>query len=104
MAEKALALFKEIEGTGGWLKAIKKGTIQRKIKESHQKAEQALNDKKRIVVGVNQFQDGKQAMSEHIELYPFQKMKPRKTLVAPIVERRLTQNIESQRLNDEKTH
>jgi methylmalonyl-CoA mutase len=104
MAEKALALFKEIEGTGGWLKAIKKGTIQRKIKESHQKAEQALNDKKRIVVGVNQFQDDKQVMSKHIELYPFQKMKPRKTLVAPIVERRLTQNIESQRLNDEKTH
>jgi len=35
-------------------------------------------------------------------LYPFQKMNPQKTLVAPIVPRRLTQHIELQRLNDEK--
>jgi methylmalonyl-CoA mutase len=41
-------------------------------------------------------------MVDEIELYPFQKMNPQKTLVAPIVARRLTENIESQRLNDEK--
>ncbi len=101
IAEKVLALFKDIERSGGWLKSIQKGTIQRKIKESHHNAEYELRDKKKIVVGINQFQDPNQLMLDQIELYPFQKTKPRKTIVAPIVERSLTQKIESQRLNDE---
>ena len=41
-------------------------------------------------------------MKDQLELYPFQKMNHQKTLVAPIVARRLTQKFELQRLNDEK--
>src|SRR5690606_42160153 len=37
LAEKALALFKDIEASGGFLKQLKEGIIQRKIKESAQK-------------------------------------------------------------------
>ena len=42
-AEKALALFKDIEASGGFLHQLKEGTIQRKIQESAAK-EQELFD------------------------------------------------------------
>jgi len=86
----------------GWLKAIKQGTLQRKIKEQHEKSVRALESLDAVVVGVNKYADSTQKMQGQIELYPFQKMNPQKTLVAPIVARRLTQKFELQRLNDEK--
>ena len=54
-----------------------------------------------MVVGINKYADSTQKMQDQIELYPFQKMNPQKTLVAPIVMRRLTQKFELQRLNNE---
>ncbi len=102
LAEQALTLFKSIEATGGWLTTIKNGTIQRKIKERHEKSVNELETMGAIVVGLNKYPDATQKMQDQIELYPFQKMNPQKTLVAPIVPRRLTQHIELQRLNDEK--
>jgi methylmalonyl-CoA mutase len=102
LAEQALTLFKSIEASGGWLKAIKQGTLQRKIKEQHEKSVHALESLDAVVVGVNKYADATQKMQGQIELYPFQKMNPQKTLVAPIVARRLTQKFELQRLNDEK--
>jgi methylmalonyl-CoA mutase len=102
LAEQALDIFKKIEASGGWLEAMKKGTLQRKIKEQHERSINALYSKEKIVVGINKFSHHNQKMVDEIELYPFQKMNPQKTLVAPIVARRLTENIESQRLNDEK--
>jgi methylmalonyl-CoA mutase len=102
LAEQALTLFKSIEASGGWLKAIKQGTLQRKIKEQHEKSVHALESLDAVVVGVNKYADATQKMQGQIELYPFQKMNPLKTLVAPIVARRLTQKFELQRLNDEK--
>ena len=102
LAEQALDIFKKIEASGGWLEAMKKGTLQRKIKEQHEKSVNALSSKDTIVVGINEFSHHNQKMVDQIELHPFQKMNPQKTLVAPIVARRLTENIESQRLNDEK--
>lgn len=102
LADQALTLFKSIEASGGWLKAIKNGTIQRKIKERHEKSVSELAALDSVVVGINKFADAAQKMKDQIELYPFQKMNPQKTLVAPIVARRLTQNIELERLNNEQ--
>ncbi len=102
LADHALTLFKSIEAAGGWLKAIKNGTIQRKIKERHEKSVRALDALEAVVVGINKYADAAQKMKDQIELYPFQKMNPQKTLVAPIVARRLTQNIELERLNHEQ--
>ena len=102
LADQALTLFKSIEASGGWLKAIKNGTIQRKIKERHEKSVGELYALDSVVVGINKYADAAQKMKDQIELYPFQKMNPQKTLVAPIVARRLTQNIELERLNHEQ--
>ncbi len=101
LAEKALQLFKEIEKAGGFLKQLKAHTIQRKIEESAQK-EQALFDVgKEILVGTNVFQNEKDKMKDALELYPFLKTNTRKTLIQPILEKRLAEKTEQKRLADE---
>ena len=41
-------------------------------------------------------------MNDNIELYPFVKIKPRKTLITPIIEKRLAEQSEQERLAAEK--
>ena len=41
-------------------------------------------------------------MSHDLELFPFVKTKPRKTLVSPIIEKRLSEKMEIERLETEK--
>ena len=41
-------------------------------------------------------------MSHDLELFPFVKSKQRKTLVAPIIEKRLAEKMEMERLESEK--
>lgn len=101
LAEKALLLFKNIEKNGGFLKQLKAGTIQRKIKESAAK-EQALFDAQDLVlVGTNKYQNEHDKMKETIELYPFVKTNPQKTLLEPIIGKRLAEATEQTRLKDE---
>jgi methylmalonyl-CoA mutase len=101
ISEKALAIFKDIEKGGGFLKQLKEGTIQRKIKESADK-EQAQFDKGELVLlGTNKHPNMDDKMNDTIELYPFVKTKPRKTLIPPVIARRLAEKMEQERLNDE---
>ena len=101
LAEKALLLFKDIEKGGGFLKLLKAGTIQKKIKESAVK-EQGLFDERQIVlVGTNKYQDNRDKMKDTIQLYPFLKTNPQKTLLEPIIAKRLAEATEQNRLKDE---
>ena len=101
LAEKALVLFKDIEATGGFLKQLKEGTIQRKIKESAQKEQQLFDEGKIVLLGTNKHPNAKNKMKDELELYPFVKIKQRKTLIEPIIERRLAEKVEQERLNHE---
>ncbi|MBD0824971.1 methylmalonyl-CoA mutase subunit beta [Aestuariibaculum marinum] len=101
LAEKALILFKDIETNGGFLKQLKAGTIQRKIKESAQKEQEQFDKKEEVLVGANSYQNPDDKMKPEIELYPFVKTHFRKTLIEPIIEKRLSETIEQQRLNNE---
>jgi methylmalonyl-CoA mutase len=40
-------------------------------------------------------------MKDNLELYPFIKIKPRKTLISPIIEKRLAETLEQERLKEE---
>ena len=40
-------------------------------------------------------------MKDNLELYPFMKINPVKTLIEPIIEKRLAETLEQQRLNKE---
>lgn len=100
-AEKALGIFKNIEKSGGFLTQLKNGTIQRKIKESAEKEQADFDNGNRILVGTNKYEHAEDRMKNDLELYPFLKQKPRKTLIQPILERRLAESLEQERLEKE---
>ena len=101
LAEKGLQLFKDIEANGGFLKQLKDGNIQRKIKENALKEQEQFNTKETILLGTNKYANPKDHMKHELELYPFVKTNPRKTLVEPILERRLAEDLEQQRIKKE---
>ena len=102
MAEKALALFKDIEAHGGFITQLIEGTIQRKIAESAQKEQDAFDNGKEILLGTNKYPNKNDRMKGDLELYPFVKQNPRKTLIVPIIEKRLAEKIEQERLASEE--
>jgi len=101
MAEKALALFKNIEAGGGFLKQLKAHNIQRKTKESAQKEQNLFNKSEKILVGSNKYVNEMDSMKDEIQIYPFMKTKTRKTLLEPIVTKRLAEELEKKRLQNE---
>ncbi|MBJ6366984.1 methylmalonyl-CoA mutase subunit beta [Snuella sedimenti] len=101
LAEKALDLFKEIEANGGFLKQLKSGTIQRKIKESAAKEQQLFDAGEEILLGTNKHPNKQDKVKETLELYPFVKIHRRKTLIEPIIEKRLAEKLEQERLKKE---
>ena len=102
LAQKALDLFKTIEPSGGFLKQLKTGTIQRKINESAQKEQQLFDAHSEILVGTNAFQKPSETVKNTLELYPFVKTNPRKTLIVPIIPKRLAEAGEQKRLKGEQ--
>lgn len=102
LAEKALALFKDIEANGGFVTQLMEGTIQRKIQESAAKEQELFDSGKEVLLGTNKYPNKNDKMSHDLELYPFVKANPRKTLVVPIIEKRLAEKMELDRLDQEK--
>ena len=101
LASKALELFKQIEDGGGFIKLLLQGDIQKKIKESASK-QQALFDNGSItLLGTNKHPNPMDLMKENLELFPFLKSNPRKTLIQPIIAKRLAEAIEQERLSHE---
>ncbi len=100
-AEKSLELFKNIEKSGGFLKQLIEGTIQRKIKESDANEKQQFTSGKIVLLGTNKYPNLDDKMSDDLELYPFSKSKTRKTLIEPIIEKRLAETVEQERLKKE---
>lgn len=95
IAEKALDIFKQIEKAGGFISSLHEGTIQRKINEAADKEQKEFDCKQQILVGTQE------QMKEQMELYPFVKHNPRKTLIASLIEKRLAENYEQKRIAEE---
>ncbi|WP_373060217.1 methylmalonyl-CoA mutase subunit beta [Zunongwangia sp. H14] len=102
LAKKALEIFKDIEKGGGFLSQLKEGTIQKKIKESAQAEQEKFNSEDLVLVGTNKFPNPEDRMQNELQLFPFLKKNPRKTLIQPILERRLSEELEQERLEKEK--
>ncbi|WP_179376176.1 methylmalonyl-CoA mutase subunit beta [Winogradskyella wichelsiae] len=102
LAEKALDLFKDIEANGGFLSQLKEGTIQRKIKESAAKEQVDFDTEKLVLLGTNKHPNSADKMKNEIEKSPFLKIEKRKTLIVPIIQKRLSENTEIKRLNNEE--
>lgn len=101
LAEKALALFKDIEANEGFLSQLKQGTIQRKIKESADKEQADFDAKKLILLGTNKHPNPADKMKNNLEVSPFLKIEKRKTIIKPIIDKRLSENLEIKRLKEE---
>lgn len=101
LAEKALNLFKDIEKNGGFLKQLKEETIQKKIKESAEKEQQLFDSGELKLLGTNYHINKNDMMKEDIELFPFVKHNPVKTLIVPIIQKRLAEKVEQERLSNE---
>lgn len=101
LCEKALDIFKDIESNGGFFKQLKDGTIQRKIKESAVLEQQLFDKKEEVLLGTNIHPNGNDKMKDNLELFPFVKTKKRKTIIEPIIESRLAEKLEQERLKSE---
>ena len=102
LAEKALDLFKKIESKGGFITLLIEGTIQRKINESAQKEQELFDSGKEVLLGTNKYPNKNDKMKHDLELFPFVKTNPRKTLITPIIEKRLAEKLEQERLSQEE--
>jgi len=101
LAEKSLALFQELETNGGFIQQLKDGAITRKIQESAAKEQALFDEGKTVLLGTNKHPNKADRMKHDLELFPFVKIKGRKTLITPIIEKRLAEKIEQERLQTE---
>jgi methylmalonyl-CoA mutase len=81
---------------------LKAGKIQKKIAESAEKEQALFDSGKEVLLGTNKHPNKNDRMAGELELFPFVKIKPRKTLVTPIIEKRLAEKMEQERLKTEK--
>jgi methylmalonyl-CoA mutase len=98
LAENALLIFKDIEKAGGFLKQLKQGIIQRKITESAAKEQEKFDGEEIVLLGTNKQPNAEDKMKGELEIYPFVKTNPIKTLVPPVIKKRLAESYEKQRL------
>lgn len=103
LADKALEIFKGIETSGGFIQQLMSGTIQRKIKESAKTEQKKFDDGELVLLGVNTFPNEADKMGGNLELDPFLKSSTRKTLIEPIIQKRLSEQLEKSRLENEKS-
>jgi methylmalonyl-CoA mutase N-terminal domain/subunit len=68
--EEAVALLSRIDAAGGTLAAIEQGLVQREIQESAYRAQQAIDARASIVVGVNQFTTSEPHLIELLRIDP----------------------------------
>jgi methylmalonyl-CoA mutase len=101
MAEKALIIFKQIEKGGGFLKQLKEGNIQRKVKESSLKEEAQFRKNEILLLGTNLQPNKENLMKGNLQLNPFLKKRNIKTLFPPLIRKRLSDNMEQERLKKE---
>jgi len=66
----AMDYINQIDKLGGAPKAIEKGFIQREIQNSAYKYQKDIENKERIIVGVNQFQSEEEPMKDLLKVNP----------------------------------
>jgi len=101
IANKALRIFQQIEENGGFVTALKNGSIQARITETANKEQALFDSGKLILLGTNKYPNKDDKMKDELELFPFVKKKKKQTLIQPIIPKRLAENLEQERLADE---
>ena len=100
-ANKALNIFKDIEKKGGFLKLLMSGVIQKNIRNQAELEKSYYTNSKKQLLGIHFNPANKIKMNDQLEFYPFLKSKKRKTLIRPIIEKRIAEDIEIKFLDNE---
>lgn len=90
MTKNALEIFQKIEADGGFLKGLFEGSIQKMIQKSADKEQQAFDEGKIILIGVNKFKNPADQIQK-IEK-PTNEIR---TQIQPIFPKRLAETIEN---------
>jgi methylmalonyl-CoA mutase len=101
LTKKSFELFKELDSKSSFLNLLKNGTLQRKIKESAQKEQDKFDSKSEILVGSNLYINKHEKMKGQLEVNPFPTRKSEKTLIEPLIKKRLARDTEKKRLENE---
>ena len=101
LSKKSFKLFKELDCKSGFLDHLKNGTIQRKIKENASKEQTNYNSKLEILVGSNCYANMDEKMKHQLDINPFPTKESKKTLIEPLIKKRLATESEKIRLENE---
>jgi methylmalonyl-CoA mutase len=101
LAEKSLKLFQQIEDNNGFINNLKNASIQDKIQKAAHKEQQWFDEGKITLLGTNIYPNEEEKIKPKIELFPFLKNNKRRTLIQPLLPKRLSEKAEQQRLNQE---
>ena len=101
IAEESLKIFKDIENRGGFISALEKNIIQKRIDKSHKIEQELFNNNKEKLLGINIFTDLNQKIKSEINKPIFTKSNTRNTKIKPISEIRLAEEIELSRIKNE---
>ena len=101
IAEESLKIFKDIENRGGFISALEKNIIQKRIGKSHKIEQELFNNNKEKLLGINIFTDLNQKFKSEINKPIFTKSNTRNTKIKPISEIRLAEEIELSRIKNE---
>ena len=101
MVNKSWELFEQIQAGGGFLNQLKQHKIQQKIKASSQKQQDAFDKGEEVLVGSNKYPNESDRMTDQLQKDPFLKKRIQKTLIEPIMEKRLAESLEQNRLDHE---
>ncbi|WGK64396.1 methylmalonyl-CoA mutase subunit beta [Croceiramulus getboli] len=101
LIQKTLPIYKAIEKAGGLIDRLHAGEIQRKIKEEAEKEQKRFDIGQKVLIGSNKHKNPQDRMKQELELYPFLKKRNTKTLIEPIIQRRLSEALEQERLAQE---
>ena len=99
--DHAMVLFEQIRAGGGFLSQLKDHKIQRKIRESAEKQQRAFEAGEEVLVGSNKYPNENDLMKDQLQKDPFLAKKSIKTLIEPILQKRLAAQLEKSRLKDE---
>lgn len=67
LVEEAWKIFLQISEMGGFIEAFKKGFIQQNIKETAQKRDAAIANRKEILIGTNQYPNFNESVNREID-------------------------------------
>jgi methylmalonyl-CoA mutase len=101
IAEESLMVFKEIEKNGGFISALEKNLIQKRVDESHKVEQELFNNNKEKLLGINIFADIDQKIKSEIKKSVLTNSATRNTKIKPISEIRLAEEIELNRIKNE---